>query len=115
MAKIYWSRDGETFDYSELAELIDGHGLKEGDIVYFGDRKDHNPKKWVNAASVIEMIGEASCEDAPEYAADYPDVTPEQVLELQALLEAWVSKLPAPTFYAIVNIKPYTITKTDTE
>lgn len=115
MAEIYWSRDGETFDYGTLAELISGHGLKEGDIVYFGDREDHNPKKWVDADSVIEMIGEAYYEDAPEYAADYPDVTPEQVQELQTLLEAWISKLPPPTFYIIVNIKPYTITKADTE
>jgi hypothetical protein len=81
--------------------------------VFFGDVVDVNLKRLCNVDDVLEMMGERAYDECGESAENYPDVTKEAREELDALLMAWMEKHAKPTFYRVVNVRPYTLTAED--
>lgn len=116
---IVWSRDGERFDADELGELMDCYDdLEVGSVVSRGEREDHDPTDWIDgmdiANFILESLGERAHEAAGEFADDYPAKPSNEALdELDAFLDAWVTKHFTPRFWAVENITDYTITEAD--
>ena len=112
-----WGKDEEWFDCDSLGDLIDNwHGSEEfepGRIVYFGDVEDIKLNRLCNVDDILEMMGERAYDESGESADNYPDVTKEAREELSALLLAWMEKHAKPTFYRVVNVRPYTMTAED--
>lgn len=113
--KEFWSFDKEDFCHETLGDLIDSHRdeLTPGMHVWRGTGVSPKPSELVDADLVIDHIGEMACDIGGEYAEGYPECTTEQREKLQALLEQWLSECPAPDFFSVTNVVPYTITEDD--
>lgn len=109
-----WSSDGERFDSDGLDELIDlMDDPKPGDVVHFGDMVAPDPRHLCAADDVIDTIETRAYDFGGEAAEDYPHVSDEAKAELTELLAAWITKHCPPTFWQVVNAKPYTLTAAD--
>ena len=113
-ADEYWSRDGQTFNYDNLGELLDcNDDVQEGDVVHVGIGVTPDPAEWVDADDVIEQLSCRASDGCGEISDDYPDVTKEAKAELQDVLEAWARKHCTPTFYMIEDAREYIVTAED--
>lgn len=109
-----WSANDEMFNCDSLGELLNENDeLELGDKVWRGDKFPVDITGYVDASDIIEMLGERAYDDVGEVAEDWPDVSAEARLELDALLGAWVSKHCTATFYRVRNIVEYKLTAED--
>ncbi len=109
-----WSRDGQTFNYDTLGELLDSNDdVQEGDIVHVGTANVPDPAEWVDADDIIEQLACRGDDNCGELADDYPEVSKEAKAELQDVLEAWARKYCTPSFWMIEDDREYIITAED--
>lgn len=114
--RIVWSHDNETFNCTDLGELLDqmvcDEELQAGRVVYYGEPVE--PRRiWVDADSVIEDIENRAYDDGGEHTEDFPNVSPEAKAELDAFLKEWQETHCKPTWWAVRNVKEYTLTTED--
>ncbi|MBX9848731.1 MAG: hypothetical protein K2X64_05515 [Rhodocyclaceae bacterium] len=112
-----WSSNNEEFRHSSLGDVLDDLSgeceLEAGMVVYVATAEPPTFSSLVDADRVIEDIGERAYDYADEYADGYPEVTPTEKLELQHLIEAWLSRVANPRFWIVEDSKPYTLTEQD--
>lgn len=109
-----WSRDGESYNYDSLGELLDcNDDTQEGDVVHVGTAVVPDPAQWVDADDIIENLSCRADDTCGEFAEDYPEVSKEAKAELQDVLEAWARKHCTPTFYTIEDDSEYIVTADD--
>lgn len=104
---IYYSRDGQFFNAESPSEFC----LEPGDIYYQGESEEIKPieliDKWA-ADSIIEGMSEALYEMVGESSLNSMSVTDESAMELQKLINEWVSTNIEISCYRIVNVKKIT-------
>jgi len=111
-----WSHNEEDFNAQSLSELIDTHELQSGAIVWVGEAVHPEPSSLFSTDWLIENMGEAAYDIAGEHGGeDYPNVSDEQVAELEALVVGWITKCAPPTFWTVKNVRPYVLTAEDCE
>jgi hypothetical protein len=111
-----WSHNEEDFSAKSLGELIDTHELQPGATVWAGEAVHPEPSSLFSTDWVIENMGEAAYDIAGEHGGeDYPNVSDEQVAELEALVVGWITKCAPPTFWTVKNVRPYVLTAEDCE
>lgn len=109
-----WSHNEEDFNAQSLGELIDTHELQPGATVWVGEAVHPEPSSLFNTDWLIENMGEAAYDIAGEHGGeDYPNVSDEQVAELEALVVGWIAKCAPPTFWTVKNVRPYVLTAED--
>jgi len=109
-----WSHNEEDFSAKSLGELIDTHELQPGATVWAGEAVHPEPSSLFSTDWVIENMGEAAYDIAGEHGGeDYPNVSDEQVAELEALVVGWITKCAPPTFWTVKNVRPYILTAED--
>jgi len=109
-----WSHNEEDFNAQSLGELIDTHELQPGATVWVGEAVHPEPSSLFNTDWLIENMGEAAYDIAGEHGGeDYPNVSDEQVAELEALVVGWITKFAPPTFWTVKNVRPYVLTAED--
>jgi len=109
-----WSHNEEDFSAKSLGELIDTHELQPGATVWAGEAVHPEPSSLFSTDWVIENMGEAAYDIAGEHGGeDYPNVSDEQVAELEALVIGWITKFAPPTFWTVKNVRPYVLTAED--
>ncbi len=109
-----WSHNEEDFNAKSLGELIDDHELEPGATVWVGEAVHPEPKSLFSTDWLIENMGEAAYDIAGEHAGeDYPNVSDEQVAELEALIVGWIAKCAPPNFWTVKNVRPYVLTAED--
>jgi hypothetical protein len=109
-----WSHNEEDFSAQSLGELIDTHELQPGATVWVGEAVHPEPSSLFSTDWLIENMGEAAYEIAGEHGGeDYPNVSDEQVAELEALVVGWITKCAPPTFWTVKNVRPYALTADD--
>jgi hypothetical protein len=113
--QVCWSRDGDEFRFDTLTDLLDHHSfsLKPGDKVWHGTADQPSVRELFDANDVIETMGERAYDIAGEYAEDYPNVSEEARQELDQLLEDWMNKHAAPTFFTVSDIQSHILTESD--
>jgi hypothetical protein len=117
--EIIWSKDEDIWDHAPedksevLQEIYDSceEGLQVGTIIYYGHRVQPN-RVFIDADEVIEMIGNAACDNGGDWAWDYPDVSAEQKKELQDFLVKWQEQF-TPEWYEVKNVQEYVVTEED--
>lgn len=113
-AQECWSTDEENFNATELCQLLDENDhLKAGDTVWVGEAVRPDPKRLFNTDWLLENMGEAAYDIAGEHADDYPDVSKEDVKELEALVTGWIKRACPPSFWTVENVKPYVLSHDD--
>jgi hypothetical protein len=109
-----WSHNEEDFSAQSLSELIDTHELQPGATVWVGEAVHPEPSSLFSTDWLIENMGEAAYDIAGEHGGeDYPNVSDEQVAELEALVVGWITKCAPPTFWTVKNVRPYVLTAGD--
>jgi len=109
-----WSHNEEDFSAQSLSELIDTHELQSGATVWVGEAVHPEPSSLFSTDWLIENMGEAAYDIAGEHGGeDYPNVSDEQVAELEALVVGWITKCAPPTFWTVKNVRPYVLTAED--
>jgi len=109
-----WSHNEEDFNAQSLGELIDTHELQPGATVWVGEAVHPEPASLFSTDWLIENMGEAAYDIAGEHGGeDYPNVSDEQVAELEALVVGWITKCAPPTFWTVKNVWPYVLTAED--
>ena len=109
-----WSHNEEDFNAQSLGELVDTHELAPGATVWVGEAVHPEPSSLFSTDWLIENMGEAAYDIAGEHAGeDYPNVSDEQVAELEALVVGWIAKCAPPTFWTVKNVRPYVLTAED--
>jgi len=109
-----WSHNEEDFNAQSLGELIDTHELQPGATVWVGEAVHPEPSSLFSTDWLIENMGEAAYDIAGEHGGeDYPNVSDEQVAELEALVVGWITKCAPPSFWTVKNVRPYTLTAED--
>lgn len=110
---IVWSADDEYYNYDSLAELIEGNpDIDAGAEVCFGEKKEVAPSELFDGSDIVEMLAERAYDIAGEAAEDFPDVSKEEIKELEFLVHEWMRKY-CINFYKVVNTKKHTITVAD--
>lgn len=108
-----WSRDGESFQFDSLAELLETYDdLEAGMSVEFGTAT-YPSTNFVDADDVVELIGTRAYDVGGEYAEDFPSLSDAAVKELSEFLSAWQAKHCKPTFYIVPGAQKYVITEQD--
>jgi len=109
-----WSHNEEDFNAQSLGELVDTHELAPGATVWVGEAVHPEPSSLFSTDWLIENMGEAAYDIAGEHAGeDYPNVSDEQVAELEALVVGWIEKCAPPTFWTVKSVRPYVLTAED--
>jgi hypothetical protein len=109
-----WSHNEEDFSAKSLGELVDTHELQPGATVWAGEAVHPEPSSLFSTDWVIENMGEAAYDIAGEHGGeDYPNVSDEQVAELEALVVGWITKCAPPTFWTVKNVRAYVLTAKD--
>lgn len=109
-----WSHNEEDFNAQSLGELIDTHELRPGATVWVGEAVHPEPKRLFSTDWLIENMNEAAYDIAGEHGGeDYPNVSDEQVAELEALVVGWITKCAPPNFWTVKNVRPYVLTEED--
>lgn len=109
-----WSHNEEDFNAQSLGELIDTHEMQPGATVWVGEAVHPDPSSLFSTNWLIENMGEAAYDIAGEHGGeDYPNVSDEQVAELEALVVGWITKCAPPTFWTVKNVRPYVLTAED--
>jgi hypothetical protein len=109
-----WSHNEEDFSAQSLSELIDTHELQPGETVWVGEAVHPEPSSLFSTDWLIENMGKAAYDIAGEHGGeDYPNVSDEQVAELEALVVGWITKCAPPTFWTVKNVRPYVLTAED--
>lgn len=109
-----WSHNEEDFNARSLGELVDTHELQPGATVWVGEAAHPEPKSLFSTDWLIENMGEAAYDIAGEHAGeDYPNVSDEQVAELEALIVGWIAKCAPPNFWTVKNVRAYVVTAED--
>lgn len=110
-----WSIDNECFNAVCLGELVDSNSddIVVGTVVYKGDAVSADISSLLSAEDIVEMLSERAYDEYGEAAEDYPDVSKEEMAELDKLLQGWIEKCCKPTFYSVRNVKEYVITEED--
>lgn len=114
-----YSFNGEDFVPGTYLNIKDAlaNAAEENDcnVVYVGKVvRPVNSDFFPSASNVLQSMSESAYEKGREYAANYPDVSPEALLELEeqlkTLLDAWCNKYDVtPDFYEVIDIKEYEI------
>lgn len=109
-----WSANEEDYNSDSLAQLLDSHPhLTVGSVVWRGEPCRPGASELFDADDAMEMMRDRACDIAGEHADDYPNVSTEDVAELNSLIIGWIDSKAAPTFYTVKNVQPYTLTATD--
>lgn len=109
-----WSSNNEDFNCRELGDLLDeNEELKVGDTVYVADVVHPSSSQFCDADDVIDTMRDRASDIGGEYAEDYPDIADEAKAELNAFLAAWIDKHASPSFYTVINAKPYILSADD--
>lgn len=110
-----WSRDDESFHCDSLGELVDTYrdDLEVGQVVYVGEKSPPDPAAFFDADDLIERLNEQAYDAHGECAEDWPEVTKAAKDEFNDFLAAWIAKHCPARFYAVTNIRPYTLTAED--
>lgn len=109
-----WSHNEEDFNALSLTELVSDHELQPGATVWVGDAVHPEPGSLFNTDWLIESMGEAAYDIGGEHAGeDYPNVSDEQVAELETLIVGWIAKCAPPNFWTVKNVRPYVLTAED--
>jgi hypothetical protein len=109
-----WSHNEEDFSAKSLGELIDTHELQPGATIWAGEAVHPEPSSLFSTDWVIENMGEAAYDIAGEHGGeDYPNVSDDQVAELEALVVGWITKCAPPTFWTVKNVRAYVLTAKD--
>jgi hypothetical protein len=109
-----WSHNEEDFNARSLAELVSDHELQPGATVWVGEAVHPEPKSLFSTDWLIENMGEAAYDIAGEHAGeDYPNVSDDQVAELEALIVGWIAKCAPPNFWTVKNVRAYVLTAED--
>jgi len=109
-----WSHNEEDFNARSLDELIHDHDLQPGATVWVGEAVHPEPKSLFNTDWLIESMGEAAYDIGGEHAGeDYPNVSDEQVAELEALIVGWIAKCAPPNFWTVKNVRAHVLTAED--
>ncbi len=109
-----WSIDDENYNAHSLGELLDSHDyLKVGQDVFVADAIPATPETLVDADDIVEMFAERAYDEYGECAQDWPEVTEEAKVELDALLQAWAEKHCKALFWRVENSRAYTLTADD--
>lgn len=117
--QIIWSKDEDIWDNAPesksevLQDVYDSceEVLQVGTIIYYGYRVQPS-RVFIDADEVIEMIGNAACDNGGDWAWDYPDVSVEQKKELQDFLVKWQEQF-TPEWYEVKNVQEYVVTEED--
>lgn len=110
-----WSADEENFSATSLGQLLDENDhLKAGDTVWVGVAQHPKPEQLFNSDWLIENMGEAAYDIAGEHGGeDYPDVTDDQVKELESLVADWIKRTCPPNFWTVKGVRPYVLSVDD--
>lgn len=99
--KIY-SRDNEDFPYSSLGDLLDSESIEVGDSYFESECRDITPKDAIFIPDILYQLDERLGDILGEvYNNDVIKVSVETKLELQSLLEAWITKNVPLKYYLI--------------
>jgi hypothetical protein len=108
---IVWSADDEYYNFDSLAELIEENPeIEAGAVVCFGEKKEISFSELIDGSDIVEMISERAYDIAGGYADDFPDVSKEDIKELEALVFGWMHKHCVVNFWKVVNTKKHVIT-----
>lgn len=112
--ELSWSRyaDFDGAQYDSLEELIDNEDIREGDVVYFGEKLPYDGLKTIDADFVAEQIQERVSDDIGQHAESW-EYAEEALDELDTFLTAWMKKHNPTGFYLISEEKEYTVTAED--
>jgi hypothetical protein len=114
---LVYSNDEEIF--MPLPELCDNVAwdtddvLDVGSTVYVGTAKYPSRNRIIDTDDIITIMGERAYDIGGDYAEDFPDISRESIVELNALLDAWFSKNCTVNFYEITNVVKRELTKED--
>lgn len=109
-----WSADNETFNYTELGDLLDSNDeLEPGRIVYVGDAEPAKITHLCDSDDVLNTIADRAYDVAGEYAEDCADVSAEAKAELDAFLSSWIERHCNLNFWRVRNVKEYMLTEGD--
>jgi hypothetical protein len=112
--ELSWSRyaDFDGAQYDSLEELIDNEDIREGDVVYFGEKLPYDGMKTIDADFVAEQIQERVSDDIGQYAESW-EYAKEALDELDTFLTEWMKKHNPTGFYLISEDKEYIVTAKD--
>lgn len=112
--ELSWSRyaDFDGAQYDSLEELIDNEDIREGDVVYFGEKLPYDGMKTIDADFVAEQIQERVSDDIGQYAESW-EYAKEALDELDTFLTEWMKKHNPTGFYLISEDKEYIVTAED--
>lgn len=109
----------DEVNFMPLPELCDNVAwdtddvLDVGSTVYVGKAQYPSRNRIIDAHDIICTMGERAYDIGGEYAEDFPDISGEAIVELDALLDAWFSKNCTVNFYEITNVVKRELTKED--
>lgn len=104
--------DFDGAQYDSLEELLDCEDIREGDVVYFGEKRPYDGLKTIDADFVAEQIQERASDDIGEYAESW-EYSEAALDELDTFLTAWMKKHNPTGFYLISEDKEYIVTAED--
>jgi hypothetical protein len=111
---LCYSTDEENYNYETLGEAMDAldgdQGLTEGLVIYEGEAHRNAPSYYFDVDSLIEQMGERACDDAGEWADTFPDLSKEQVAELDSMIKTWLDANVTATFYTVCNTRKLEVT-----
>lgn len=121
MTKEYcYSLDGETFNHTEMGELIDEINASTDDpvgAVYLrGEKAELTLGECIDVDSFLETCDERAYEEIGEiYDNCFSDVNDDEKQELKELITDWAKKRVNMRFWKVINTQELKITAEDLE
>lgn len=107
--------DEEYFRNDGLYEIIHDHNLQEGNVVFVGDPVPVKPLELFDASDLVDHLADRMYDAVGECSDGWPFADKDVLAAVNNDLEALIEKHFPNTFYRVVNVQEYVITKEDFE
>ena len=112
--KYVYSFDEESFrsdEFDTREEALESAKDENPDVatIWTGVPEPLNISSLVDADLVLEHAGENAAEEVGDLADDWPNIKPEKVKELNAIIASFIEENDKPTFYAVKDVQRHDI------